>query len=64
MNREEGDCLQISSYIAYNKELLDKLVQKNYITRADEEWIGKEDNKLIRIEKEHVITGYVKLLKE
>ena len=50
-------------YTDYNKKLLDKLVQRDYITSADEEWIGKEDNKLFHIEKEHVITGYVKQLK-
>jgi len=32
--------------------------------KTEEEWIGKEDNKLFRIEKEHVIIGYVKQLKE
>ena len=52
------------AYTYYNKKLLDKLVQKNYITRADEEWIDKEGNKLFHIEKEYVITGYVKQLKE
>ncbi len=52
------------AYTYYNKELLDKLVQKDYITSAEEEWLGKEDNKLFHIEKDHVITGYVKQLKE
>lgn len=52
------------AYTDYNKELLDKLVQKNYINRPVEEWIGKEDNKFFQKEKEHVITGYVKQLKE
>lgn len=51
------------AYSDYNKRLLDKLVQKNYITSAEEEWIGKEDNKLFNTEKEHVITGYVKQFK-
>ena len=51
------------AYSDYNKKLLDKLIQKDYITSAEEEWIGKEDNKLFHTEKEHVITGYVKQFK-
>lgn len=42
------------AYTDYNKKLLSKLVQKDYITSAEEEWL---DN------KEHVIIGYVKQLK-
>lgn len=52
------------AYSDYNKKLLDKLVKKGYITSAEEEWIGKGDNKLFNTKKEHVITGYVKQLKE
>ena len=48
----------------YNKKLLDKLVQKGYITRADEEQVDEEDNKLFSTGKKHVITGYVKQIKE
>ncbi len=51
------------AYTDYNKELLDKLVQKDYITSAEEEWIDKEDHILFSREKEHIITGYVKQLK-
>ena len=51
------------AYSDYNKKLLDKLIQKDYITSAEEEWIEKEDNKLFHMEKEHVITGYVKQFK-
>ncbi len=42
------------AYTDYNKNLLSKLIQKDYITSAEEEW---DDN------KEHVITGYVKQIK-
>lgn len=51
------------AYSDYNKELLDKLVQKDYITSAEEEWIDKEDHILSGQEKEHIITGYVKQVK-
>ena len=52
------------AYTDYNKKLLNKLFQKDYITSADEGWIDKENNKLFTTEKEHVITGYVKQIKE
>lgn len=52
------------AYTDYNKQLLEKLVQKDYITSAEEEWIDKEGQKMIGQEKEHVITGYVKQYKE
>lgn len=52
------------TYNAYNKKLLDKLVQKDYITSAEEEWVDKENHILSSREKEHIITGYVKQLKE
>lgn len=42
------------AYTDYNKKLLSKLVQKDYITSAEEEWDSN---------KEHVITGYVKQIK-
>ena len=48
------------TYTDYNKALLDKLLQKGYIAKADEEWIEKEDHILFSRDKEHVITGYVK----
>lgn len=51
------------AYSDYNKKLLDKLIQKDYITSAEEEWIEKEDDKLFHMGKEHVITGYVKQFK-
>ena len=51
------------AYTDYNKALLDKLLQKGYITKADEEWIDKEDHILFSREKEHIITGYVKQFK-
>lgn len=51
------------AYTDYNKALLDKLLQKGYITKADEEWIDKEDHILFSREKEHIITGYVKQIK-
>lgn len=51
------------AYSDYNKALLDKLVQKDYITSAEEEWIDKEDHILSSQEKEHIITGYVKQIK-
>lgn len=51
------------AYSDYNKELLDKLVQKDYITSAEEEWVDKGNHKLFNREKEHVITGYVKQIK-
>lgn len=51
------------AYTDYNKKLLDKLGQKDYITSAEEEWIDKEDHKIFNPEKEHVITGYVKQFK-
>ena len=44
--------------------LLNKLVQKGYVTRADEEWVDKREYKLFSTGKEHVITGYVKQIKE
>lgn len=50
-------------YSDYNEKLLDKLIQKDYITSAEEEWIDKGDNKLFHREKEHVLTGYVKQFK-
>ena len=50
-------------YTDYNKELLNKLVKKGYITSADEEWADKRNNELFSIEKEHIITGYVKQIK-
>lgn len=52
------------TYNDYNKKLLDKLVQKDYITSAEEEWVDKENHILFNREKEHIITGYVKQLKE
>lgn len=52
------------TYNAYNKKFLDKLVQKDYITSAEEEWVDKENHILSSREKEHIITGYVKQLKE
>lgn len=52
------------AYTDYNKKLLNKLFQKDYITSADERWVDKENNKLLTTEKEHVITGYVKQMKE
>ena len=51
------------AYTDYNKALLDKLLQKGYITKADEEWIDKEDYILFSREKERIITGYVKQIK-
>lgn len=51
------------AYTYYNKKLLDKLVQKDYITSAEEEWIDKGGQILSHKEKEHVITGYVKQFK-
>ena len=51
------------AYSDYNKKLFDKLIQKDYITSAEEEWIEKEDDKLFHMGKEHVITGYVKQFK-
>lgn len=52
------------AYTDYNNELLNKLFQKDYITSADEVWIDKGNNKLSPTEKEHVIIGYVKQMKE
>ena len=52
------------AYTNYNMELLNKLLQKDYITSADEGWVDTEDNKLSPTEKEHVIIGYVKQIKE
>lgn len=52
------------AYTNYNMELLNKLLQKDYITSADEGWVDTEDNKLSPTEKEHVIIGYVKQVKE
>lgn len=52
------------AYTDYNKKLLDKLVQKDYITSAEEEWVDKADSQLFHREKEHIITGYVKQFKE
>lgn len=52
------------TYNDYNKKLLDKLLQKDYITSAEEEWVDKENHILFNREKEHIITGYVKQLKE
>lgn len=52
------------TYNDYNKELLDKLVLKDYITRAKEEWIDKENHISFSREKEHIITGHVKRPKE
>ncbi len=52
------------AYTNYNMELLNKLLQKDYITSADEVWVDTEDNKLSPTEKEHVIIGYVKQVKE
>ena len=51
-------------YMDYNKEFFNELDQKGYITRADEEWLGKGDNKLFSTQKEHIITGCVKQVKE
>lgn len=51
------------AYSDYNKALLDKLIQKDYITSVEDEWIDKGDNKLFHREKEHVLTGYVKQFK-
>lgn len=48
------------TYSDYNKRLLDKLVQKDYITSAEDEWINKEKYTESNVEKEHIITGYVK----
>ncbi len=42
------------AYTDYNKNLLSKLIRKDYITSAEEEW---DDN------KEHIITGYVKQIR-
>lgn len=52
------------TYTDYNKGLLNKLVQKDYITSADEGWLDRGNNKLSQTEKEHVITGYVKQIKK
>ncbi|MCM1040131.1 MAG: hypothetical protein NC434_12490, partial [Ruminococcus sp.] len=52
------------AYNDYNKKLLDKLVQKDYITSAEEEWVDKENHIPFNREKEHIIVGYVKQLKE
>ena len=47
------------------KKLLNKLFQKkDYITSADEGWVDKENNKLSTTEKENILTGYVKQMKE
>lgn len=51
------------AYSDYNKQLLNKLVQKDYITSAEEEWVDKGNHKLFNQEKEHIITGYVKQIK-
>ena len=51
-------------YTGSNMALLNKLLQKDYITSADEGWVDTEDNKLSPTEKEHVIIGYVKQVKE
>ena len=51
------------AYSDYNKQLLNKLVQKNYITSAEEEWVDKGKHKLYNREKEHIIAGYVKQIK-
>lgn len=52
------------TYTDYNMELLNKLLQKDYITSTVVRWGDTEDNKLSPTEKEHVITGYVKQIKE
>ena len=51
------------AYTDYNKALLDKLLQKGYITKAEGEWIGKEEPGLSGQDKEHIITGYVRQIK-
>ena len=51
------------AYSDYNNQLLNKLVQKDYITSAEEEWVDKGNHKLFNQEKEHIITGYVKQIK-
>jgi len=51
------------TYTDYNKALLGKLLQKGYITKADEEWIDKDGHKQSDSDKEHIITGYVRQIK-
>ncbi len=51
------------AYSDYNKALLDKLVQKDYITSAEAEWVDKGEHILFNQEKERIITGYVKQVK-
>ena len=36
--------------LLHHRNVLDKLIQKDYITSAEEEWIEKEDNKLFHME--------------
>lgn len=49
------------SYSDYNMRLTSKLKDRGYVTRADEEWVDKKG--LLKAEKEHVITGFVKQAK-
>ena len=48
------------AYSDYNRALLTKLVRRNYLTSAEDEWVEKRNPILFDTEKEHVITGYVK----
>ena len=47
------------SYSKYNKALMDKLFEIEYITAPKEEW---EEKGLLKHEKEHVLTAFVKAI--